>query len=112
MTKKRTSLMEMAKSLNTDQSKPVQIPEALEVPETTQAPAKHSPQKAGLASKTKPIKEMEKDDLTAMHIRLPKEMHKRLQLQRIEEERPMNDIITEAIDTYLRRTSGPAKRRE
>lgn len=112
MTKKRTSLMELAKNLNTDQPKPVLAAEEPEVPELTQRETKSSSQKAGLASKTTPIKEIDKDALTAMHVRLPKEMHKRLQLQRIEEERPMNDIIAEAIDTYLRRTSGPAKRRE
>ncbi|MEP2681846.1 MAG: hypothetical protein ABJP44_09205 [Sulfitobacter sp.] len=62
-------------------------------------------------SKTsKAIKDMDKDDLSAMHIRLPKATHKRLRLQRIEEDRPMNDIIVQAIEEYLRRASGPSRK--
>ena len=54
---------------------------------------------------------MAKEDLTAMHIRLPKATHKRLKFQSIEEDRPMNDIIFDAVEAYLRGASGPARKR-
>jgi hypothetical protein len=61
------------------------------------------------STKPKPLRELDADSLAAMNLRLPKEMHKRLQFQRIEEGRPMNDLIVEAIHDYLRRASGPAR---
>jgi hypothetical protein len=106
MTKKRTSLMDMAKTMKTGDA------QSVEVVERPKAPAPAAKKAASAAQGAlKPIKEMDKDDLTAMHIRLPKSMHKRLKLQNIEEGRPMNDIIAEAIEIYLHRSSGPARNR-
>lgn len=105
MTKKRSSLLDMAKTIKAGDAQPADVAE-------DPKPAAPAKKKATSASSgaVKAIKDMDKADLTAMHIRVPKATHKRLQLQRIEEDRPMNDIIVQAIEEYLRRASGPARR--
>lgn len=105
MTKKRSSLLDMAKTIKTSDAQPEVVAE-----ETI--PAKPAKKKAASTNSGAPraIKDMDKGDLSAMHIRIPKETHKRLRLQRIEEDRPMNDIIAQAIEEYLRRASGPGRK--
>ncbi|TYB83733.1 hypothetical protein [Oceaniovalibus sp. ACAM 378] len=105
MTKKR-SLLDMANTMKVGAAQPAVVIEEKKAPASTEKEATSTAQGA-----VKPIKEMDKADLTAMHIRLPKATHRRLKLQNIEEERPMNDIIVEAIEAYLRRSSGPARKR-
>lgn len=109
MTKKR-SLLDMAKTMKAGDEPAAAVVEKPKMP----SPAKKPTSKAKAAPKQSdgvvPIKDMPKEDLTAMHIRIPKATHKRLKLQHIEEGRPMNDIIHDAVDAYLRRANGPSRR--
>ena len=102
---KKTRLTDMAKTIKAGDAQP-------EVVVEESKPAKPARKRAPSTSSgtAKPIRDMDKGDLSAMHIRVPKATHKRLRLQRIEEDRPMNDIIAQAIEEYLRRASGPARK--
>ena len=91
--------------------KPAAKKSAATKPATTKAPAKTRTVKAASAkTKPAPLREIGPEGLKATNLRLPIEMHKRLQFQRIEEGRPVNDIIVQAIHEYLRRASGPARK--
>ncbi|MFG6546372.1 toxin-antitoxin system HicB family antitoxin [Sulfitobacter sp. 1A13730] len=61
------------------------------------------------SAKPKPLRDYEADSLSAMNVRMPKEMHRSLKIRGAEEDRTMNDLIVEAIHNYLRRASGPAR---
>lgn len=121
MTKKRTSLTELAAEAKAGAPEPAKKQVAKNSKKATTASASKPPAAKATPAKTKtaagwtpnakpkPLRELDADSLKAMNLRMPKEMHKRLQLQRIEEGRPMNDVIVEAIHNYLRRASGPAR---
>lgn len=49
---------------------------------------------------------MTDDDLQALHIRLPKELHKRLKLESVHTGRSMADLVTEAIRDLLEKREG------
>lgn len=122
MTKKRTPLTELAAEAKADapaKQAPAEKPVAKGDGKAASAPAR-KPRTAKPVStkaapgwtpnaKPKPLRDLDPSNLSAMNLRMPKEMHKRLQFQRIEEGRPMNDVIVEAIHNYLRKASGPAR---
>lgn len=127
MTKKRTPLTELAAEAKADapaKPAPAEKPSAKSNGKAESKPARKprtaKPAAANATStkaapgwtpnaKPKPLRDLDPSNLSAMNLRMPKEMHKRLQFQRIEEGRPMNDVIVEAIHNYLRKASGPAR---
>lgn len=111
MTKKKQSLLDMAKTMKSGEAPPAAVTEKPKPAAAVKKPSPKAKPATATTGKVTAIKDMAKEDLTAMHIRLPKATHKRLKFQSIEEDRPMNDIIFDAVEAYLRGASGPARKR-
>ncbi len=109
MTKKR-SLLDMAKTMKAGDTPAATAVEKPKTPTQAKKPASRAKADPTQVGGVVAIKDMPKENLTAMHIRLPKATHKRLKLQNIEEGRPMNDIIFDAVEAYLRRANGPSRK--